>query len=143
MTTLTLFKSKAPSMGYVFANGHTIHFAAGQYATSSKFEIDELTKECENGHPNFYIDDGAKTVESEAMDPIAVLRARIREEERAALIAATDPKRDMGETKQGKLEGIANSHTIAGLQAASNAQATAAQTPIAAGTITVATRTSK
>ena len=138
MSELTLFKSHAPTMGYVFANGHTVHFMAGQYATASKFEIEELTKECENGHPNFFIDPQNKTVDSEALDPIASLRAQIREEERAKLIAATDPTRDMGSTVQGKLGGIANSHTINGLQAASNAQAAAAQTPIPAGSVKVA-----
>ena len=138
MSELTLFKSRAATMGYAFKSGKTVHFMGGNYATSAKDEIEELTKECENGHPNFYIDENQKTIDSEMMDPMAVLRAKIREEERAKLMAATgDPMRDMGSTAQGKLEGIANSHSINGMAAASEAQAQAAQTAIPAGTIKV------
>ena len=136
MTMMTIFKSRAQSMGYVFKNGHTIHFTAGQYATSAKNEIDELTIECENGHPTFFIDPNCKTLDSELLDPIAALRAQIREEERAKLILATDPNRDMGETKQEtKLQGIANSSSIRGLQADSSSGATGT---VGVGTIKVA-----
>lgn len=135
MAELTVFKSQAPVMGYCFRNGKVIHFVNGIYATSSKEEIAELTTECENGHPNYYIDAEQTKIDSEMLDPMAALRARIREEERAKLIAATDPTRDMGTTAQGKLEGIANSHTIAGLQAHSEAQFAAAHAAPAAPTI--------
>jgi len=132
MSELRLFKSRADTMGYVFKTGKMIHFLNGEYATAAKDEIEELTTECENGHPNYYIDANQTVVDSEQRDPMAVLRARIREEERAKLMAAVgNPLRDMGETAQGKLEGIANSHSITGMQAASEAQAVAAQTPIA------------
>jgi hypothetical protein len=130
MAELTVFKSRAPTMGYVFKAGKIVHFQAGMYATSSKEEIEELTTECENGHPNFFMDPNQKTIDSESLDPIGVLRATIRAEEIAKLRAMGDPTRDMGSTPQGKLEGIANSHTINGLQAASEAQANAAQTVI-------------
>jgi hypothetical protein len=130
MSELSVFKSRAPTMGYVFKTGKVVHFMGGIYATSSKAEIEELTTECENGHPNFYIDPTQKTLDSEMLDPIAVLRATIRAEEVAKLRAMGDPLRDMGSTPQGKLEGIANSHSINGLQAASEAQAVAAQTMI-------------
>ena len=138
MSELTVFKSRADIMGYAFKSGKIVHFINGIYATSAKVEIEELTAECEAGHPNYYIDENQKTIDSEALDPIAALRAQIREEERAKIMAAVgNPMRDMGETKQGRLEGIANSHSINGMQAASEAQAQAAQTPIAAGTIKV------
>ena len=130
MSELTVFKSRAPTMGYVFKTGKVVHFLGGIYATASKTEIEELTTECENAHPNFYIDPSQKTLDSEMLDPIAVLRATIRAEEVAKLAAMGNPLRDMGATSQGKLEGIANSHSINGLQAASEAQAAAAQTVI-------------
>jgi hypothetical protein len=138
MAELTVFKSRAMTMGYAFKSGKVVHFLAGMYATAAKDEIEELTTECDNAHPNFYIDPAQKTIDSEMMDPVAVLRAKIREEERALILAAMgNPQRDMGTTPQGKLEGIANSHTINGMQASSEAQASAAQTPIPAGTIKV------
>jgi hypothetical protein len=130
MSELSVFKSRAPTMGYVFKTGKVVHFMGGIYATAAKNEIEELTTECENGHPNFYIDPTQRVLDSEMLDPIAVLRATIRAEEVAKLRAMGDPLRDMGSTPQGKLEGIANSHSINGLQAASEAQATAAQTVI-------------
>jgi hypothetical protein len=130
MTTLTVFKSHAPVMGYAFKDGTVIHFRNHMYTTTSPKEIAELTAECEAGHPNYYIDPEQKTIDSEQMDPLAVLTAKIREEERAKLLAATDPTRDMGATAQGKLEGIANSASIQGLQVQSGDQAKAVTTPI-------------
>lgn len=133
MALLTVFKSHAPTMGYVFRTGKLVHFVNHIYATSAEDEIEELTKECKNSHPNYYIDDEMKQVDSSALNPMEVLRAQIRAEERAALLAATNQGRDMGTTEQGKLEGIANSQTITGMAAASEAQATAARTVISAG----------
>lgn len=138
MSVLTVFKSRAAVMGYCFKSGKVVHFINGMYATSSKDEIEELTTECENGHPNYFIDADQTTIDSELLDPIAALRAQIREEERAKLIAATgNPLRDMGSTSNERLGGIANSHSINGLQAFSETQAAAAQTAIPAGTIKV------
>lgn len=133
MSLLTVFKSQAPTMGYVFKSGKTVHFINHIYATAAKDEIEELTTECQNGHPNYYIDAEMTQVDSAALNPMEVLRAQIRAEERAALLAATNPSRDMGTTEQGgKLEGIANSVTITGLAASSEAQATAARVIIPA-----------
>lgn len=115
-------------MGYAFRSGKTVHFLNGMYATESETEIKELTEECKSGHENYYIDSAQTTIESEMMDPMAILIARIREEERAKLILATNPGRDMGGTAfTGRLEGIANSASINGMQAASNIQADAAR----------------
>jgi hypothetical protein len=131
MAILKVFKSRAPVMGYAFKNGNVVYFREHMYATLSKAEIEELTTECENGHPNYYIDPEQTEIDSEQMDPIAVLTAKIREEERAKLMAAVgNPHKDMGQTEQGKLQGISNSHSIMGVAAASETQATAARTPI-------------
>lgn len=113
MATLTLFKSRATAMGYVFRSGRTVHFVNGEFATSNKAEIEELTAECESGHPCYYIDADQTTVDSEAVDPMAGMKAKWKEEGR--LEALKSIARDMGETAQGKLEGIANSATIRGL----------------------------
>ena len=124
---LHLFKSRADVMGYVFKSGKGVHFMQGMYATRAKDEIAELTEECENAHPNFYIDPKQTTVKPEDMDPMAKIRAQIREEERAKLLAATDMNRDMGSTAQDqKLQGISNSQTVAGLAVGSESQGIAA-----------------
>jgi hypothetical protein len=121
MATLTLFKSRAPIMGYCFKDGSVVHFINHGYATTNKKHIEELTAECEAGHPNYYIDPNETETTTDLIDPMGALRARIREEERAKILAATDINRDMGETDQsGKLKGIANSQSIQGAMAASN-----------------------
>jgi hypothetical protein len=124
---MALFKSRADIMGYVFRSGKGVHFIQGNYATSNKAEIEELTAECEAGHPNFYIDPKQTHVNKEDLDPMAKLRAQIREEERIKLLNATDINRDMGTTPQDqKLSGISNSSTVSGLIAGSESQAMAA-----------------
>ena len=136
---LTLFKSRADLMGHVFKSGKAVHFVQGRYATAAKTEIAELTAECEDGHPVFYIDPNETTIDSEQLDPFAALRAKIREEERAKLLAATDPNRDLGATSQsGKLEGIATSASIAGLMVASESEGLAANNAVARTPIVVA-----
>lgn len=139
MAELTVFKSHAPVMGYVFKAGKSIHFMNGIYATAAKDEIEELTAECENGHPNFYIDPEMKTIDSTMLDPMAVLREQIRKEELAKILAARNPENDMGFSDQGsKLSGIANSRTISGAMAGSESQAQAANPTVPAGTIKIA-----
>lgn len=123
-------------MGYVFASGKTVHFIGGIYATESEVEIKELTECAKSGNPCFYIDAEQTTVDSEMLDPVAQLTAKIRAQVLAEITAASNPANDRGETKQGKLEGIANSATVQGLQANSNGDAT-----VAAGSIKVATAT--
>jgi len=135
---MTLFKSRADVMGYVFKSGKGIHFMQGQYATSAKNEIEELTAECENGHPNYFIDPKQRTVTAEQLDPMHKIREQIRAEERAKLLAATDINRDMGETDQNaKLTGISNSHSVAGMMAGSETQAIAANPNATRPSITV------
>lgn len=119
-TTLTLFKSKSPIMGYVFRSGKTIHFVGGLYATAVKAEIDELTETCQDS-PTFYIDSAQKEISEEEMNPISVLKARLRKEwEAEQRTAYANPERDMGTTEDtGKLGNITTSATLMGAHVAS------------------------
>ena len=145
MSLAKLFKSHAPVMGHVFRSGKTIHFMNHVYTTTNQAEIDELTEEANSGHPNIYIDPDMTEIDPAMLDPMAVLVARIREEERAKLIAATNPLNDMGKTEQGgKLQGISNSDSVRGLQVSSDSQAAALTQAAAsdakpAGNVTVGT----
>ena len=130
MAILTLFKSHAPSMGYVFRSGRTVHFVNGEFATSNKTEIEELTFECESGHPCYYIDSEQTQVDSTALDPMAALKAKWKEEGR--LEALKVMSRNMGDTAQGKLEGISNSATIRGLAVESGTSTPPVAQPIVA-----------
>lgn len=117
MSVANLFKSRASVMGYVFKNGKAIHFVDHNYTTTAQSEIDELNEEVANGHPDIYIDKDMVTVDTTMLSPMAVLRAKIREEERAAILKAMSTQNDMGSTAPGRLEGIATSASIVGLQA--------------------------
>lgn len=126
MAIAKLFKSHAQVMGHVFRNGKTIHFMNHIYTTNDKKEIEELTEEAENGHPNIYIDPAMTEIDTEMLDPMAVLVARIRDEERKKLMAAMNPQNDMGTSEAGgKLQGISNSDSVRGLMVSSDTQAAA------------------
>jgi hypothetical protein len=138
MATSKVFKSKAPVLGYVFKSGKSVHFLNHIYLTNAKDEIEELTLEADNGHPNFYIDPEMTEIDPIMLDPMAVLRAKIREEERASLLAATNPNNDMGSTQEGKLEGISTSASVAGLMGHSDATSQPLPSTVKVGAIKVA-----
>lgn len=126
MALAKLFKSRAQVMGHVFKNGKSVHFMNHNYFTTDKAEIEELTAEAESGHPNIYIDPEMTEIDPQMLDPMAVLRAKIAEEERAKILAAMNPQNDMGTSDAGgKLQGISNSESIRGLQVSSDTQAAA------------------
>ena len=130
-----IFKSRAQVMGYVFRSGANVHFVNHRFVTKVPSEIEEMTKECEAGHPNFYIDPDDFETDNVVTDPMEALRAQIREEERAKLLLQGD--RDLGKTEwNGKISGIANSTSIrSGAAESGSGQATGA---IASGSIKVA-----
>lgn len=126
---LTLFKSRAPIMGYVFRSGRTIHFSNGLFATANQAEIDELNEVCQDS-PCFYIDSGQKTIDSTQLNPVDMLREQLRKELLQEMGAAGDKSRDLGNTPQpdGKLKGIGNTVTAAADAAVSgSAQETVAK----------------
>jgi hypothetical protein len=129
MAIANLFKSRASVMGYVFRSGKGVHFLDHNYTTTSEAEIAELNEEVKNGHPDIYIDTDMVTVDTDQLSPMAVLRAKIAEEERAKIMAAIRAGNDMGSTQAGRLEGIATSASIVGLQADSTSVAPAAAEP--------------
>jgi hypothetical protein len=136
---VSIFFSHAPTMGYVFRSGRVIHFIGGQYTTSVKGEIEELTDECEaNPNGNYYVKPDQLTVDQDQLDPMAVLYAKMMEKARSEVAASINPARDMGETTFDGLKGIANSSTVRGLVQESSVDAGAPTTKVAAGTIKVA-----
>ncbi len=141
-----LFKSRMGSMSYILKDGASAVFIRGEYKTDVPSQIAELAKEVDDGHPMIYIDANEVTVSPDRDDPIATLRKRIAQEERARILeemaAATNPARDMGTSEQGKLNAASTSDiapVAAGGDAtarltaikASIAQVTSVQTPSA------------
>lgn len=131
-TEICVFMSRAQTMGYVFKSGVAARFMNHRYATENKTEIAELTAECENGSPNFYIDSETFHSTYAKQDPQYELRERIRAEEKEKLQAAYgNPERDMGSTEQGALKGIGNTLSIGGLAALSNSSSVASPASVA------------
>jgi hypothetical protein len=104
MSTLRVFKSTIPSINFIFGNGKPAIFQGGVFRTDIPSEISALEYEIAQGHPHIFIDPNEREVDSELLDPMKALRAKIREEilaeeaEKARL--AADVTRDMGTSDQ-------------------------------------------
>ena len=104
MTILQVFKATLPSINYIFRNGKPAIFIQGKYATGVEAEVDELNDEISKGHPHIYVDKEEATVDSEMVDPIQALRAKIEAQIRAEMAAATDLSNDRGTSEVEKLK---------------------------------------
>jgi hypothetical protein len=90
-----------PSCNVVMPDGRVIIFVSGTYRTDKPAEIDYLEKEIAAGHPHLFIDQNEATVDSEMVDPMNALRAKIIAEYlESEKTASGDPERDMGKTEQ-------------------------------------------
>lgn len=83
----TLFKCSIQACQYYFKDGSRADFINGRYATDDESKIDELQAEIEAKHPNIYVDDAELTTAAVIQDPIAHLRAKIRAEVEAEMMA--------------------------------------------------------
>lgn len=91
------FSSTLLSNQYHFSFGGTAIFFNGRYRTDVKEEIDELRAEVNKGNPYII---SYRTVEALKEDPLANLKAQLRQEMMAEFQAAdaraTNPENDMG-----------------------------------------------
>lgn len=126
MATLRVFKCTIPSVNFIFANGKAAIFQYGVYRTNMEWEISELEKEIAAGHPHIYIDAAEREIDSEMVDPMNALRAKIIAEYVAAQEAAIDPSNDMGTTEQQSVK-PANSMDIAAGAAGGDGNSTSAR----------------
>lgn len=102
MATLTVFQATMPSVNYIFGNGKPAIFVQGFYRTDVPWEIAELDAEIASHHPHIFrptkVED--QVIESDMLDPMTALRAKIIADYKAQEAAATHPSRDMGNTDQ-------------------------------------------
>ena len=114
MTVKAVFKSSLPNIQYLFKNGKSAAFIGGTYYTDVESEIKELNAEVDNRHPIIFIDPAQTQIDSNDLDPMAVLKKKFFAEFEAQRAAAVDKSRDMGSTIQTTvLQGIANSTSVA------------------------------
>ena len=136
-----LFKTRMASCNYVFPNGKVAIFVNHMYFTDSPYEIEQLNKEIELGHKELHVDPNEITVSEDRSNPVAALRRRIAEEERAKIMAELAEGRDFGKSDQSVFT-PASTSTIAPVTAGGDAgarlvglkktiaQVTAAPTPV-------------
>lgn len=100
--TLTVFKSRIPSVNYIMPNGKPLIFQAGQYLTDDIKEIEHLKAEIKAGHAHIFQESApeAQTIQSDMLDPMAALKAKFFAEFQAQQQSALDPKSDKGTTTQ-------------------------------------------
>jgi hypothetical protein len=110
--TLTVFKSHIPSVNVILGNGKPCIFQNGVYRTESENEIQFLNAEIKAGHPHIFVDPNEVTIESDMVDPMNALRAKIIADYVAQQAAATNPANDMGTSDQSQVK-PANSTDIA------------------------------
>lgn len=100
MATLRVFKSTIPSVNYIFGNGKPAIFVNGVFRTDIPGEIDALQNEIAQHHPHIYIDENEREIDSELIDPMNALRAKIIAQYVADQVAATSMTNDRGTSDQ-------------------------------------------
>ncbi len=110
MTIKHIFKSRIPSMTYVFQRGAVAHFIGGRFMTDIYEQIAELEAECKSGNPTIYIDEAEMSIDSDALSPLDTIKKKAVEEYLASVKSATLASNDMGSTEiSGKVSGILSS----------------------------------
>jgi hypothetical protein len=99
-----LFMSWAPSIKYVFKDGHVADFVNYRYFTSKEAHVKELTEEIiVHKHPAFYINPAEVKVNPAEQDPMFRLRKMIIDEYLSSLAVKTGLDNNMGDVEQSKL----------------------------------------
>lgn len=95
---LRVFKATMASVNFIFPNGKPAIFQSGVYRTADEGEIQQLDYEISKGHPHIYVDPNEREVDSEMIDPMAVLRARHIAEYLEEQKRAMNADQSLGET---------------------------------------------
>jgi hypothetical protein len=128
------FQMDKQACRYVFKSGKIAEFIGGLYRTTVKSEIEELQAEIDSGIGSIWVPPEAPTIDSEDMDPVAVMKKKViaeylaqqaRAQNNGESTSESDPKTGMGNTKN-----------LAAVSAGSTSGATATAVP--PGSITAA-----
>ncbi len=108
MAILHVFCSTIPYVKAIRGDGKEIPFREGVYRTDDQRDIDFLNGMIRDGHPHIHLPpEEERVIESEMLNPLVALEARMREKimrELEAAQASGDPTRELGETKQEPLK---------------------------------------
>ena len=106
MSILTLFKNRYGSVSTIMPNGKRIAFVAGQFFTDVKEEHEFLKNCAETKQCGVFIDKAQPEIDTENQSPIAMLKAKLREEILRELAAGGKnriPQVSPGDSTQGSL----------------------------------------
>lgn len=126
MATLRVFKSTIPSVNYIFGNGKSAIFVNGVFRTDIPAEIQALEYEVTQHHPHIYIDEKEREIDSELIDPMNALRAKIIADYVANQAAATALNNDRGTSDQSGAKPANTSDVASAAAGGSGAQLLAA-----------------
>jgi hypothetical protein len=89
---LQVFNSTIPSVNFILKNGKPCIFQAGVFRTDNPAEIAELDSEILQGHPHIKrpANEAERVIDSEMVDPMNALRAKIIAEYEAERTRAMD-----------------------------------------------------
>lgn len=80
MAIVTLFKNRFGPVNVSTPKGEVLKFAAGRYFTQNKAHEKYLQQLADNNESGVYVDPNEKTVDTENLDPMAAIKAKIRAE---------------------------------------------------------------
>lgn len=80
MATVTLFKNRFGAVNVSTPKGEVLKFAAGRYFTTNKKHEEFLKSLAETGESGVFIDKNEPTVDTENLDPMAAIKAKMRAE---------------------------------------------------------------
>jgi hypothetical protein len=109
----TLFKATMQSCQYFFKDGSRADFVAGRFATDDPVRIAELQAEIKAKHPHIRVDAKELTTTQVVQDPLSHLRAKIRAELEAEMMA-NPQQHGVTSVSAGEGAGIATSSIVAG-----------------------------
>jgi len=124
-TIAARFTNSTLSSKYVFKNGSEANFIGGVYITKDPKEFLELMEEIRLGHPTIGQELGNEFVDLKFVDPLEKVKAQAIADYIASQQRATDGSLDAGDSQfTGKIEGIANTATVAAAMGGSSSGAT-------------------
>jgi hypothetical protein len=80
MAIVTLFKNRYGPVNVSTPKGKVLKFAAGRYFTTDKTDMEYLKELAETGQSGVFIDKSEPEVDTENLDPMAAIKAKMRAE---------------------------------------------------------------
>lgn len=131
-----VFTNTLGNCKYCFPWGKDANFLGGEYASNNVAELEHLMDEVRMGHPHLAYKGERNTP---FLDPLEDVKKKAVADYLAEQARALDASKDGGSTEGGKLQGIANTATIAAAASGSTSGAVLAGAAVIGGVAPAAT----